>query len=95
MYYSIHIYICTMYIQYAAEEIQDHSFVEAPMSVIWARGQERDIYYHQPVPGEDHDFYGLDELKYHGADQNQRGSKEINFFGECPAWFVVLHCCRV
>ncbi|XP_061384792.1 uncharacterized protein LOC116773511 isoform X3 [Danaus plexippus] len=64
-----------------ATEPSDHSIVDDLMHVIWARGQE-----YGPLQGKGQDnvtrnFYGPDDLKYHGHGA-QRGVATINFFDE-------------
>lgn len=56
------------------------------MYVIWARGQEENMYVHYPKSGLEvgnpsiPNFYKPDELKYHGK-RDQRGVASLNFFG--------------
>ncbi|GAB6031628.1 hypothetical protein CHUAL_009388 [Chamberlinius hualienensis] len=67
-----------------ATEITDHSFVNGPMHVIWAKGQEPGSYIHSPLSGLETgkpsipEFYHRDELKYHGHG-SQRGVETIDF----------------
>ncbi|XP_057333014.1 uncharacterized protein LOC130672435 isoform X4 [Microplitis mediator] len=68
-------------------ELTDHEIVDGDMQVIWARGQQKGNYVHQPPSGVEKskvsvkDFYKTDELKYHGH-KNQRGVATFNFFDE-------------
>lgn len=61
------------------------------MHLIWAKGQETDMYVHIPKSGlevgepSQPNFYRPDELKYHGR-RNQRGVTSINFFGMYLFW---------
>ena len=69
-----------------AEESTDHSITNEPMHLIWAKGQEVGQYHHHPEIELGVDkakaFYAIDELKYHGYGQQQRGWSEVNFFGK-------------
>lgn len=62
------------------------------MHVIWARGQEPNMYVHSPKSGLEKgpksvpDFYRPDEVKYHGK-RDQRGITSLNFFGKFPPNF--------
>lgn len=71
-----------------ATENADHSFTDANMHVVWAKGQEQGNYIHWPATGietvattSDKLFYKPDELKYHGH-RTQRGSATVNFLGK-------------
>ena len=57
------------------------------MQLIWAHGQDADMYSHIPLSGLERgpdpsipDFYREDELKYHGKEN--RGVDTIDFLGE-------------
>ncbi|KAJ8306575.1 hypothetical protein KUTeg_017120 [Tegillarca granosa] len=74
-----------------AMEPTDHSFIDKPMHVIWARGQDEGNYVHNKqtpsgIDGvttqvSDPQYYKVDELKYHGFT-GHRGTTTINFFTE-------------
>ncbi|XP_067135324.1 uncharacterized protein [Centruroides vittatus] len=67
-----------------ATDFTDHSISNNLMDVIWARGQEPNMYIHSPTTGLESgkakilDFYRPDELKYHGHGK-QRGKLTLNF----------------
>ena len=62
----------------------DYEIKDEPMNLIWAKGQEPDMYVHSPPSGIEKgnpgvpDFYKRDDLRYHGK-QGQRGTSSINF----------------
>lgn len=68
-----------------ANELSDHTILNATMDVIWAKGQEPGKYVHNPASGletgkaRDSNFYREDEIKYHGH-KDQRGKLALNFF---------------
>ncbi|GAV04328.1 hypothetical protein RvY_14625 [Ramazzottius varieornatus] len=72
----------------AAVDPADHSFLNSPMHVIFARGQEKGSFHHYPPLSMEADnkslteFYKPDDLRYHGAGANNRGVALINFFDE-------------
>ncbi|XP_038068000.1 uncharacterized protein LOC119737611 [Patiria miniata] len=67
-------------------ERSDHSIMNGPMTVIFARGQDYGRYVHNPPSGVEHcttsqRFYKRFELKYHGTAQSQRGQvPNFNFY---------------
>lgn len=92
--------LCNMDVQLSVPEgkVADHSFVDGPMHVVWARGQVDGYYHHLPNSGLEHagsfpsipNYYYKDELKYHGRDvrginYGHRGFFTVNFFGECDS----------
>ncbi|XP_074597944.1 uncharacterized protein LOC141852736 isoform X2 [Brevipalpus obovatus] len=68
-----------------ADELSDHTILNATMDVIWAKGQEPGKYVHNPASGLETgkalnaNFYREDEIKYHGH-KDQRGKLALNFF---------------
>lgn len=68
-----------------SNDLADHNITDAPMTVIWAKGQEPGKYNHTPNSGLEasdgkasKSFYGHDVLAYHG--HQNRGVLSMNFF---------------
>ena len=76
-----------------ADEESDYAIEKGLMHVIWARGQEHGNYRHSPDSGiernvaKDKEFYGKDELKYHGH-QHQRGVLTLDLQGKNLIQFI-------
>ncbi|KAB7506882.1 hypothetical protein Anas_02118 [Armadillidium nasatum] len=68
-----------------ADHPTDFEIKDELMHIIWARGQEENMYIHYPKSGLEvgkpsiPNFYKPDELKYHGR-RDQRGVASLNFF---------------
>ena len=81
-----------------ANELTDHSIAEnAPVTAVWARGQEFGQYIHNPPSGlewclaSDYEFYKKDELKYHGTSDDQRGTiAGLDFYGKINVTYSVF-----
>lgn len=88
-------FIAHVCIQVTQGQVADHSIIDGPMHVVWARGQVEGQYHHLPNSGlEDTNsdpsipnYYYKDDLKYHGRDAGgsnygHRGFFTVNFFGK-------------
>ncbi|XP_039268430.2 uncharacterized protein LOC120343320 [Styela clava] len=66
----------------------DHTIPDGPATFIWARGQDPNRFYHWPIGGlercqaSNYDYYKINELKYHGTKDSQRGSRTINVYDD-------------
>ena len=74
---------------HSSDPFGDHSFINGPMRVIWAKGQESGAYHHVPASGVQAGYYIPDYPMYHGAAN--RGSFSTNFHQEATAKATFCH----